>query len=97
MKALSPSKRAIIFQIAGRDAVATALPAFKTAVIAVDGLQVDRGADVGHIKKARAHWPFRMAIVQPPLLQTNMFRHRRFGQDAGNLWLRALFAAKFGK
>lgn len=49
----------------------------------------------------RAAAPFQLDFIKPPLrlplLQTNMFWHRRFGQDAGNLWLRAVIAAEFGE
>lgn len=45
--------------------------------------------------------PFNLAYIKPPLrlpaLQTNMFWHRRFNQDAGNVWLRGVIAATFGE
>ena len=47
----------------------------------------------------RAGPPFGLAWITPPLalppLQTNMFWHRRFNQDPGNQWLRALVAQSF--
>lgn len=55
---------------------------------------------VPHKLAERAVVPFDLAFIKPPLrlpsLQTNMFWHRRFHQDAGNLWLRGVIAAKFG-
>lgn len=49
----------------------------------------------------RAAAPFNLAYIKPPLrlpaLQTNMFWHRRFNQDAGNLWLRSVIAGQFGE
>ena len=43
--------------------------------------------------------PFGLAFIQPPLrlpvLHTNIFWHRRFHQDSGNQWLRALVAERF--
>lgn len=49
----------------------------------------------------RAAAPFNLAYIKPPLrlpsLQTNMFWHRRFGQDAGNVWLRGVIAGQFGE
>jgi DNA-binding transcriptional LysR family regulator len=49
----------------------------------------------------RASAPFGLAWITPPLqlptLQTNVFWHRRFNQDPGNQWLRALFADVFGE
>ncbi|TWI69847.1 DNA-binding transcriptional LysR family regulator [Pseudoduganella lurida] len=45
--------------------------------------------------------PFGLAYVKSPLrlapLQTNMFWHRRYNQDDGNRWLRALVAEAFGE
>jgi len=47
----------------------------------------------------RAGAPFGLAWITPPLdlppLQTNMFWHRRYNQDPGNQWLRALVADSF--
>ncbi|MFC5510060.1 LysR family transcriptional regulator [Massilia jejuensis] len=47
----------------------------------------------------RAGPPFGLAWITPPLdlptLQTNMFWHRRYNQDPGNGWLRALVAEAF--
>ncbi|NRR30694.1 LysR family transcriptional regulator [Oxalobacteraceae bacterium] len=47
----------------------------------------------------RAAAPFNLRYVRPPLrlpgLQTNMFWHRRYNQDEGNLWLRGLMAQLF--
>lgn len=47
----------------------------------------------------RAGPPFGLAWITPPLdlptLQTNMFWHRRYNQDPGNGWLRALVADAF--
>ncbi|MFZ6874447.1 LysR family transcriptional regulator [Undibacterium sp. Di27W] len=47
----------------------------------------------------RAAAPFGLRYVKPPLrlpaLQTNMFWHRRYNQDAGNQWLRGLISARF--
>ncbi len=49
----------------------------------------------------RAAPPFGLRFVPPPLklpaLQTNVFWHRRFHQDAGNQWLRNLVAARFAE
>jgi len=49
----------------------------------------------------RAGPPFGLAWITPPLalppLQTNMFWHRRFNQDPGNQWLRALVADSFAR
>ena len=49
----------------------------------------------------RAGPPFGLAWITPPLnlptLQTNMFWHRRYNQDPGNQWLRALVADTFGE
>lgn len=49
----------------------------------------------------RAAAPFRLAWITPPLalppLQTNLFWHRRFNQDPGNQWLRALVVEVFGE
>ncbi len=43
--------------------------------------------------------PFRLALMKPPIklptLQTNIFWHRRFAQDEGNQWLRALLVSCF--
>lgn len=47
----------------------------------------------------RAAQPFDLEYCAPPLrlpaLQTNMFWHRRYHQDAGNLWLRQLISERF--
>jgi DNA-binding transcriptional LysR family regulator len=49
----------------------------------------------------RAAKPFGLKFIAPPLdlprLQTNLFWHRRFNQDPGNQWLRALVAQVFGE
>lgn len=49
----------------------------------------------------RAAPPFGLQFVPPPLklpaLQTNVFWHRRFHQDAGNQWLRNLVARHFAE
>ena len=49
----------------------------------------------------RAAAPFQLAYTLPPLalpsLQTRLFWHRRYSQDAGNLWLRQLVAATFAE
>ena len=49
----------------------------------------------------RAGPPFNLAWITPPLglptLQTNMFWHRRYNQDPGNQWLRALIAETFAQ
>jgi DNA-binding transcriptional LysR family regulator len=49
----------------------------------------------------RAAGPFGLAWIDPPLqlptLQTNIFWHRRFNQDPGNQWLRALAADVFAE
>lgn len=49
----------------------------------------------------RAGPPFGLAWITPPLalppLQTNIFWHRRYNQDPGNQWLRALVVQTFGK
>jgi len=49
----------------------------------------------------RAAAPFGLTWIEPPLalptLQTNVFWHRRFGQDPGNTWLRELIAAEFAE
>ncbi|MDB5792733.1 MAG: LysR family transcriptional regulator [Massilia sp.] len=49
----------------------------------------------------RAGPPFGLAWITPPLnlppLQTNMFWHRRYNQDPGNQWLRALVADTFAR
>ncbi len=43
--------------------------------------------------------PFKLAFSKPPLrmpvLQTNIYWHRRFAQDEGNQWLRALLVELF--
>lgn len=43
--------------------------------------------------------PFGLRYVKPPLrlptLQTNIFWHRRYNQDAGNQWLRSLIMERF--
>lgn len=42
-----------------------------------------------------------LATLRPPLrlptLQTNIFWHRRYHQDQGNLWLRGLIADVFAE
>jgi DNA-binding transcriptional LysR family regulator len=47
----------------------------------------------------RAAAPFGLLYSKPPLrlphLQTNMFWHRRYHQDAGNLWLRGFISERF--
>lgn len=47
----------------------------------------------------RAAEPFGLRFVKPPLrlpaLQTNIFWHRRYHQDAGNQWLRQLISEHF--
>ena len=47
----------------------------------------------------RAAVPFGLKYVKPPLrlpsLQTNIFWHRRYHQDAGNLWLRHFISEHF--
>jgi DNA-binding transcriptional LysR family regulator len=49
----------------------------------------------------RAAGPFQLEAVKSPLklpaLQTNMFWHRRYNQDEGNRWLRALVAEHFAE
>jgi DNA-binding transcriptional LysR family regulator len=49
----------------------------------------------------RAARPFGLHWIVPPLelpeLQTNLFWHRRFNQDPGNQWLRALVVEVFGE
>ncbi|KQQ97342.1 LysR family transcriptional regulator [Massilia sp. Leaf139] len=49
----------------------------------------------------RAGPPFGLAWITPPLqlplLQTNMFWHRRYNQDPGNQWLRGMVADTFGQ
>jgi DNA-binding transcriptional LysR family regulator len=49
----------------------------------------------------RAALPFGLHWIVPPLelpeLQTKLFWHRRFNQDPGNQWLRALVAEVFGE
>jgi DNA-binding transcriptional LysR family regulator len=49
----------------------------------------------------RAAGPFQLRYVDSPLrlpaLQTNMFWHRRYNQDEGNRWLRALVADQFAE
>ena len=45
--------------------------------------------------------PFGLRYVKPPLrlpaLQTNMFWHRRYNQDEGNVWLRGFISAHFAE
>jgi hypothetical protein len=45
--------------------------------------------------------PFGLQYLRPPLrlpsLQTNIFWHRRFNQDAGNQWLRKLMVEHFAQ
>jgi DNA-binding transcriptional LysR family regulator len=45
--------------------------------------------------------PFRLTCRPAPLvlpeLQTNIFWHRRYNQDQGNLWLRTLIGSIFGE
>ncbi|MFZ6773759.1 LysR family transcriptional regulator [Undibacterium sp. SXout7W] len=47
----------------------------------------------------RSAAPFGLTYVKPPLrlpsLQTNMFWHRRYNQDAGNQWLRSFISERF--
>ncbi|WP_426193194.1 LysR family transcriptional regulator [Massilia sp. DWR3-1-1] len=47
----------------------------------------------------RAAAPFGLSYIRPPLhlpmLQTNMFWHRRYGDDGGNVWLRDCIGAIF--
>lgn len=47
----------------------------------------------------RAAVPFGLRYVKPPLrlpaLQTHMFWHRRYNQDAGNQWLRGFISERF--
>jgi len=47
----------------------------------------------------RASIPFNLAYIRPPLrlppLHTSIFWHRRFNQDSGNQWLRALIGEIF--
>jgi DNA-binding transcriptional LysR family regulator len=47
----------------------------------------------------RAAVPFGLTYVKPPLrlpvLQTNLFWHRRYHQDAGNQWLRQFICERF--
>ena len=47
----------------------------------------------------RAAQPFGLRYVKPPLrlpaLQTNMFWHRRYNQDAGNQWMRSFISERF--
>lgn len=54
---------------------------------------------VPHKLAASAAQPFNLDYVRPPLrlpsLQTNIFWHRRFNQDAGNQWLRGFIAEHF--
>ncbi|OYO29012.1 LysR family transcriptional regulator [Janthinobacterium sp. PC23-8] len=49
----------------------------------------------------RAAAPFNLEYLRPPLalptLQTNIFWHRRYTQDAGNQWLRTLLAETFAE
>jgi len=49
----------------------------------------------------RAGLPFALEWATPPLdlppLQTNIFWHRRFNQDPGNVWLRGLLADVFAE
>lgn len=49
----------------------------------------------------RAAAPFGLEWATPPLdlpaLQTNIFWHRRFNQDPGNMWLRGLLAEVFAE
>ncbi|MFZ6725113.1 LysR family transcriptional regulator [Undibacterium sp. MH2W] len=49
----------------------------------------------------RAAAPFGLVYTTPPLrlpsLQTNVFWHRRYHQDAGNLWLRNFIAEQFAE
>jgi len=54
---------------------------------------------VPHKLAERAAAPFGLIYVKPPVrlpaLQTNLFWHRRYHQDAGNLWLRQLICERF--
>lgn len=47
----------------------------------------------------RAAAPFNLAYIRPPLrlptLQTNLFWHRRYGEDEGNHWLRGVIGELF--
>ncbi|GAB3452402.1 LysR family transcriptional regulator [Massilia terrae] len=49
----------------------------------------------------RAAKPFGLKLIEPPLalpsLQTNLFWHRRYNEDPGGLWLRALVVDTFGE
>lgn len=49
----------------------------------------------------RAAVPFGLRFAKPPLrlpaLQTNVFWHRRYHQDAGNQWLRQLISEQFAE
>lgn len=49
----------------------------------------------------RAAYHFKLESSKPPMrlpsLQTNLFWHRRFHQDDGNLWLRNLIAKQFSE
>lgn len=59
------------------------------------------GGDRARKLAERAAPPFGLQFVPPPLklpaLQTNVFWHRRFHQDAGNQWLRNLVARHFAE
>lgn len=61
----------------------------------------DLVATVPHKLAERAAAPFQLAHVRPPLrlpmLQTNMFWHRRYHDDDGNGWLRGLIAGLFAQ
>lgn len=54
---------------------------------------------VPHKLAERAGPPFGLAWITPPLnlptLQTNLFWHRRYHQDPGNVWLRGLVVETF--
>ncbi|MDY7577795.1 LysR family transcriptional regulator [Herbaspirillum sp. RTI4] len=49
----------------------------------------------------RAATPFNLSYLRPPLrlpaLQTNIFWHRRYNQDPGNVWLRGFIATHFSE
>ena len=61
----------------------------------------DLVATVPHKLAERAAGPFQLRYHASPLplpdLQTNMFWHRRYNQDEGNRWLRALVAEMFSQ
>lgn len=71
-----------------------------TAVPYIVG-STDLVVTVPHKLAERAAVPFKLAFIRPPLrlplLQTNMFWHRRFNQDTGNQWLRGLIGDTFAE